>query len=711
MKRWLRLVAIVGGLAALAAAAQWGLPPLLALLKVYNDLIQGVTAVFQWMLWIATAAGTFLGIRYLRHPAPTSDEIGVANKGYADGQANHAPTNVNIGSGNIQIEKTVLGSGHDSSVRGDVVGRDKIVYGSGEERPPPSETAEGPTDDSKPTKVDWEARDSALLRSYLDNCAKYDSSFKELSADDTKIRQYLIAGGLARAASDGRTYLTHAGVLLCCRKERLPRDTFHVHVKLKTVTGKEDYHEDLFGPVLHLYEELHRRLVPLVGRLLGSADSRDESGGEGVFSDYPESVLIEALVNFLIHRDYYSDDIGFITVHPDRIEFSNPGQSTISPDTLMTALAPLRPHYRRNPRLIEALTMARLNEREGSGILRMRETLEKNGSYLPDGSVGLSIENDESNDRFILTIHKRPPPSVRTAPGQTPEERLRSLEASTSRAVQFFSATDIQEQQPPFLVGYGAQLNAAAAFIGFSVRAGRLASILAFGFPGTGKSIFPSVLVHDLNRRGTSLGLLRVESAQLMSASRRESLGILSEFTHAVAGAPEPLLVVFDELDGIALSRVHEPSMALVVSWLANFLDSVERGAVIAIANYPDSLDPVIRSRLTASLYFQLPDEEMLASLLERFKVPQAHKVAREVREDLAMKRRVATMRGLVAAAQMLTSVGLPRGDDPRAIAHLLSELMDTSSDEQLRQYEQEHESMIAFSNAFLRAWARREDD
>jgi predicted HTH transcriptional regulator/tetratricopeptide (TPR) repeat protein len=268
--------------------------------------------------------------------------------------------------------------------------------------------SQGKSDDSESSGISWVGRDSNLLHWYFEQCAKYDGLFSNHNEwGDREIGEHLICSGLASKNEDGHLYLTNAGVLLCCRRNQILRDVFHVHVKFTQRLGGNDLTEEFFGSVLYLYKELYERLAPLFKRRIGSPDFRDDAGGEKVFFEYPETAIVEALVNFLIHRDYSLDDLGFITINPDNVEFMNPGKSIFPIDELLNATSPLRPRYQRNPRLIEAMNKARLNQREGGGILRIRKELENNRSYLPDGSLGLTLKNDEVNNRFSLTIYKR----------------------------------------------------------------------------------------------------------------------------------------------------------------------------------------------------------------------------------------------------------------------------------------------------------------
>ncbi len=262
---------------------------------------------------------------------------------------------------------------------------------------------------SSTSRTEWDALDQALLKSYFEQAVKHDDLYRPLlEAHDQKlIQEHLVMSGLAEALGDGTVCLTEEGTLFCCRRELIPRKTFHVHTKFQRKIETEDLNEELFGSVLYLYYELYDRLSPLFQRRIGSPDIRDKSGSESVYYEYPPVAIVEALVNFLIHRDYSRDDRGYITVYPDRIEFVNPGTSSYSPEILLSSESALRPLYPRNPRLIEAMNKARLNQAEGSGILRIRRSLSQNKSNLPSGKVGLEIENDNEMNRFSLVIYKR----------------------------------------------------------------------------------------------------------------------------------------------------------------------------------------------------------------------------------------------------------------------------------------------------------------
>ncbi|NOH01425.1 MAG: hypothetical protein HND47_05335 [Chloroflexi bacterium] len=209
--------------------------------------------------------------------------------------------------------------------------------------------------------------------------------------------------GLAKKDKTG-IFLTYAGVLLFCKKEMFPHSLLHSDVTLRD-EGR-DVTKSIRGSVLEAYFAIREQLDPYLG-VWDDPTNRDNRGAARKFFDYPDVAITEALVNFFVHRDYQSEDIGYITIFPNRIEFENPGASQYPVEKLLTYEKPLHPKNRRNPRLLQVLHDTGLNQREGRGIYRIREELNLNESYLSDGKLGLVIENDLERDRFVLTIYKK----------------------------------------------------------------------------------------------------------------------------------------------------------------------------------------------------------------------------------------------------------------------------------------------------------------
>lgn len=100
--------------------------------------------------------------------------------------------------------------------------------------------------------------------------------------------------------------------------------------------------------------------------------------------EIPEIVFKEAIINALAHRDYY-DKGGRITIelHPDRVEISNPGG-------LVSAIAPKdfgKKSHSRNPLIFGLFERIQMVEQVGSGISRIKESLNEAGLPKPEFNI------------------------------------------------------------------------------------------------------------------------------------------------------------------------------------------------------------------------------------------------------------------------------------------------------------------------------------
>ncbi|MEK6949565.1 MAG: ATP-binding protein [Nanoarchaeota archaeon] len=96
--------------------------------------------------------------------------------------------------------------------------------------------------------------------------------------------------------------------------------------------------------------------------------------------EYPHTVLREAVVNSVVHRDYYSYDSVQINIFDDRIEISNPGGL---PDGLTTEFFGKR-SVRRNPITYRLLRDCKFVEGLGTGVPKMINEMRKSGLRDPE---------------------------------------------------------------------------------------------------------------------------------------------------------------------------------------------------------------------------------------------------------------------------------------------------------------------------------------
>jgi ATP-dependent DNA helicase RecG len=184
---------------------------------------------------------------------------------------------------------------------------------------------------------------------------------------------------------------TVAAVLLLGRSPALARWTPQhevVFLRYSTQT-KYDVRHDLRGPILAVIEALERLLRAhlRVGIV--------EAGGFEELSrpDVSWWAAREAILNALVHRDYFVRQSAYVELRPDRLEVSSPGGFPSG----VTASNILRhPPVRRNPALADALQAAGYVNRAAVGVDRIYEELLRLGKGLP------RYETDESHVRLIL---------------------------------------------------------------------------------------------------------------------------------------------------------------------------------------------------------------------------------------------------------------------------------------------------------------------
>jgi len=124
-----------------------------------------------------------------------------------------------------------------------------------------------------------------------------------------------------------------------------------------------------------LFEQVDMAVDFVLSKLDRSVGTRAESTQAPVRYEIPPDVIREAIVNAIAHRDYTSAGAVQVSVFSDRVEVWNPGTlpPPLTPETLR------HPHgsIARNPRICEALFLARYIEKYGTGTLMMiRESLE-----------------------------------------------------------------------------------------------------------------------------------------------------------------------------------------------------------------------------------------------------------------------------------------------------------------------------------------------
>ncbi len=172
--------------------------------------------------------------------------------------------------------------------------------------------------------------------------------------------------------------ITMAAVLLLGRKSAIIRSIpqHELIVARFQEPTKYDFRRDLREPMLKTLDEV-RRIVDANVRL-----TTIEVLGFHHFEipDLSWLVIREAVLNALVHRDYFLGDSVHLNLYHDRVELSNPGGfvGDVSPQNVLRH----RP-VRRNHLLADALQKIGLVNRMGLGVDRIFEETLRGGKGLP----------------------------------------------------------------------------------------------------------------------------------------------------------------------------------------------------------------------------------------------------------------------------------------------------------------------------------------
>lgn len=144
----------------------------------------------------------------------------------------------------------------------------------------------------------------------------------------------------------------------------------------------------------NLFEQVDRATDFVLSVVNRSVGTRDQSTRAPVAYEIPPPVVREAVVNAVAHRDYASSGAVQVAVFSDRVEVWNPGE--LLPPLTPAGLRAPHSSLSRNPRICEALFLARYIEKFGTGTLMMIR--ESRAHSLPEPAF------DQRPGEFIASL-------------------------------------------------------------------------------------------------------------------------------------------------------------------------------------------------------------------------------------------------------------------------------------------------------------------
>lgn len=210
--------------------------------------------------------------------------------------------------------------------------------------------------------------------------------FVKTKTDDELLDHYLFAGG---------EWLTNLGILCVGRREDRAR--------LGTAPVIQFIKYDETGAKVNklLWDDYTLNPMEMVDAVWREVPDWRETYEirDGLYPHtvphYDEVVIRELLTNALVHRPYTQRGDIFINLHPDRLQFVNPGLLPLG----VTPQNILHVTVRRNEGLARVFHDLKLMEREGSGYDKLYEVLLSQGKQPPEPAEG--------PDRVEVTVRKR----------------------------------------------------------------------------------------------------------------------------------------------------------------------------------------------------------------------------------------------------------------------------------------------------------------
>ena len=273
----------------------------------------------------------------------------------------------------------------------------------------------------------------------------------------------------------------------------------------------------------------------------------------------------------------------------------------------------------------------------------------------------------------------------------------------------------LAQKPPPFMAGHSEERIAVENYLKFLCSRDRASGLLTFGWPGTAKSLFPSALAYELNNAGFKCGYAHVWCQSLTAGfSVDEVHRRLAELGDFINDCEQPKVIVFDELDAFAPTRGPNPALLRLSTWALDFFDvqrgHLKNGLIIGVTNGPTEVDAAVLDRLPCSLYFDLPDRDMIEDILRHLGIPQAGAVSDEIIKGLATRKE--HINGRNAAAAAVLAIAYFNSDLPNVAPAEIADLMlantRTVTDEALNTYEHKYRGLINKSTKFRDTWQTR---
>ncbi len=270
----------------------------------------------------------------------------------------------------------------------------------------------------------WDDLDPAVIALYRQLRTRIKPHAEELQADD----QGLLTALHLVKKQNGEYKPNIAGLVLMAKPLALRRLLPVVRIDYVRINGTQWVEDpnnrfsitlDFLEPLIRLIPKLESTILDDMPRHFRLEEGQIQRSDQPIL---PQQVIREAVVNALMHRDYYINQPILIARYSNRLEILNPGYS-LKPENELGEMGS-RP---RNPILASVLYDLDLAETKGSGIRTMRRLLQE-ASLTPPAF----ISNREANQFTATYLLNDLSSIVKLSNGSDLDSDTRELDSNTS---------------------------------------------------------------------------------------------------------------------------------------------------------------------------------------------------------------------------------------------------------------------------------------
>lgn len=235
-------------------------------------------------------------------------------------------------------------------------------------------------------------------------------------------------------------------------------------------------------------------------------------------------------------------------------------------------------------------------------------------------------------------------------------------------------------------------------------------SYLAFGFPGNGARSYLRRMRVEFHQQGFNIAWLDIRG---LSVSPTEVLRSNLEVLEQILGNDQlrPLALFIDELDALDEGERENPALFAVREPLQRCATNCYDAPLLILAG---SVSPAAMRGLmpaTPMLYFEWPEPERVAVLLQSMDIPKTADVAALLTEMANERKARYTTSSIIAACRMATkAIGMCELENLAAgeIAKALDGLCTPTPETKVSEYEHRFSDYIAQARTATRTWAQR---